>query len=150
MGNEMAKINLTFYMEPVAQGRPRTVVNVVKGKPYAYTPDKTATAKALIKAEAMSWANKNGVKSFPIYERGLPLYMAATFIIRRPPSIPKRITMPARKPDLDRYCNLLLDSLTDIFYADDSQIVLMVLEKEYVKHGQLPRIEVTIREVSNG
>ena len=143
-------ISLTFYMEPVPQGRARTVVNVARGKPHAYTPDRTATAVALIKAEVISWVNKKGLKEFPIYEAGLPLYMTATFVRSRPKSLPKRVILPASRPDLDRYGNLVLDALTGIIYADDSQIVGMMLEKEFVQPGGMPRIEVSFWEALPG
>ena len=143
-------IQLTFYLEPVGKARARTVRNKYTGKVVSYTPDKTAYAESLIKAQAMSWLNKKGVRSFPLFERGLPLRMAVTFVRSRPKSLPKRVTLPTSKPDCDNYIKLTLDSLRGIIFSDDAQVVSMLLEKEYVKIDGVPRIEFCIWEALPG
>lgn len=47
-----------------------------------------------------------------------------------------------RKCDIDNFNKLVLDSLTGIVYADDSQIWELKLEKHYDKEN--PRVTVTI------
>ncbi|KKN48223.1 hypothetical protein LCGC14_0654850 [marine sediment metagenome] len=137
-------ISLTFYLEPVPKSAPRTTFG--DGSVRTYNPDKTTTAMAFIKSSAISWANERGVKSFPIYEARLPLLMTATFVKSRPKSLPKRVMLPAVMPDLDNYAKCLCDSLKGVIYADDGQIVGMMLEKEFVKPGGIPRIEVSFWE----
>ena len=141
-------ISLTFYLEPVGKARARTVVK--GGKAWAYTPDKTAYAEALIKAQAISWLNKKGVKSFPIFEEGIPLRCGITFIRTRPKSIPRKVILPVKKPDIDNTAHLVLDALKGIIHHDDNQIVGLFLEKEYVKPGGLPRIEFNMWEALLG
>lgn len=141
-------IQLVFYMEPCPKAAPRTTFG--DGSVQTYNPDKTTTAMAFIKTTAISWANKNGVTSFPIYEAKLPLLMAATFVKSRPKSLPKYVTLPAVKPDLDNYVKLLCDALKGVIFDDDGQIVGMNLEKEFVKPGGLPRVEVTFWEALPG
>jgi len=137
-------ISLTFYMEPVPKAMPRTTFG--DGSVQTYNPDKTTQAMAFIKTSAISWANENGVKSFPIYEAKLPLLMSANFIKSRPKSLPKKVMLPAVMPDLDNYCKLLLDSLKGVIFDDDGQIVGMMLEKEFVELGGMPLIEVSFWE----
>lgn len=137
-------IQLVFYMEPVPKAAPRTTFG--DGSIQTYNPDKTTQAMAFIKSSAISWANENGVSSFPIYEARLPLLMSATFVKLRPKSLPKRVTLPAVMPDLDNYCKLLLDALKGVIFDDDGQIVGMMLEKEFVQPGGMPRIEVSFWE----
>jgi Holliday junction resolvase RusA-like endonuclease len=47
-----------------------------------------------------------------------------------------------RKADIDNFGKLILDSLTDIVWEDDSQIQKMLVEKFYCKED--PRIELSI------
>jgi Holliday junction resolvase RusA-like endonuclease len=137
-------IHLTFYMEPVPKAAPRTTFG--DGSVRTFNPDKTTQAMAFIKSTAISWANEKGVDLFPIYEARLPLLMSATFVKSRPKSLPKRITLPAVMPDLDNYCKLLLDALKGVIFDDDGQIVGMMLEKEFVQSGGMPRVEVSFWE----
>lgn len=141
-------ITLVFYLEPVPKAAPRTTFG--DGTVQTFNPDKTTIAMAFIKAEAISWANKNKVNTFPIYEARLPLLMSATFVKSRPKSLPKRVTRPAVKPDLDNYCKLLLDSLKGVIFDDDGQIVGIMLEKEFVQPGGMPYVEVSFWEAEPG
>lgn len=47
-----------------------------------------------------------------------------------------------RKGDIDNFNKLWMDSLTGIVYGDDSQIVELLLQKDYDKKN--PRIEIVI------
>jgi len=141
-------IILEFFMEPVPKAAAKTTFG--DGSIQTFNPARTTEAMAFIKTTAISWAYKNRVKDFPIYEAKLPLLMAATFIRSRPKSLPKRVTRPAVMPDLDNYVKLLLDSLKGVIFDDDGQIVGMMLEKEYVQPGGIPRIEVTFWEACPG
>jgi len=141
-------IHLTFYLEPVPKAAPRTTFG--DGSVRTYNPDKTTQAMAFIKSSAISWANENGVTSFPIYEARLPLLMSATFVKSRPKSLPKRVTMPTVMPDLSNYIKLLEDALKGVIFFDDGQIVGMMCEKEFVQPGGLPRIEVSFWEALPG
>ena len=141
-------IQLTFYLEPVPKAAPRTTFG--DGTVRTFNPDKTTQAMAFIKTEAISWANKKGVGAFPIYEAKLPILMSATFKKSRPQSLPKKVLLPAVMPDLDNYCKLLCDALKGVIFDDDGQIVGMMLEKEFVQPGGIPRIEVAFWEARLG
>ena len=141
-------IQLTFYMEPCPKAAPRTTFG--DGSVHTFNPDKTTQAMAFIKSTAISWANEKGVKTFPIYEARLPILASATFVRSRPKSLPKSVKMPAVAPDIDNMAKLLFDSLKGVIFSDDGQIVGMMLEKEFVQLGGMPRIEVSFWEALPG
>ena len=141
-------ISLTFFMEPCPKSLPRTTFG--DGSVQAFNVDRTTAAMALIKTSAIRWADESGVTSFPIYEARLPILMSATFVKSRPKSLPKRVKFPAVAPDLDNMQKLLCDALKGVIFADDGQIVGMMLEKEFVQPGGMPRIEVSFWEALPG
>lgn len=53
-----------------------------------------------------------------------------------------KILRPVKKPDWDNIGKVVADSLNQIAYRDDAQIVEAVVKKYY---ADVPRIEVTIR-----
>lgn len=50
-----------------------------------------------------------------------------------------------RKADIDNFCKLILDALTDIVYVDDDQIIDLRITKHYDKTR--PRAEIKIATV---
>jgi len=48
-----------------------------------------------------------------------------------------------KKPDIDNYAKFVLDSLTGLYWVDDSQIYELILTKQY---GNEPRTVITISE----
>jgi len=50
-----------------------------------------------------------------------------------------------RKRDIDNHCKIVLDSMNEIVYEDDSQIKKMHIEKFYDKIK--PRVEVSIKKI---
>lgn len=126
-------IRVTIYMEPVGKARPR--VTIKKGRVMTYTPQKTAFAENLIRAEVMK------LKEF--YEAHVPLTVIATFFRTPPKHLAKGITKPVTRPDWDNYAKTLFDALEKFVYANDSQITTAVIKKRF---GSPPRIELMIDE----
>lgn len=60
-----------------------------------------------------------------------PLVVSVYFRLPRPASAPKRVTMPAKKPDLDKLARAALDVCTGILWNDDAQIVDLHLHKRF-------------------
>jgi len=62
---------------------------------------------------------------------------------------PKRRTRvyPAVRPDADKLARTVLDALTGIAYADDSQVVGLTVEKNY---DELPGVEILVRWFVDG
>jgi crossover junction endodeoxyribonuclease RusA len=53
------------------------------------------------------------------------------FILPRPKSLPKKIKEHLKKPDIDKLARTVLDGLTGIAFADDSEVVGMEVIKRY-------------------
>ena len=133
----MAKeLKATILIEPEPKGRARGFVNKKSGRVQFYTPGKTVKTESAIRAALV------GKDCF--FEKDTPVYLEVTFYLSRPASAPKRVTMPAKKPDLDNYGKLLLDALNKYAWQDDSQIVDLHLRKRF---GTPPHIEIKITEV---
>jgi len=55
-----------------------------------------------------------------------PVAVAIVFYLPRPKSAPKRVTVPFRKPDLDKLCRGVLDALTIAGVIDDDALVVLL------------------------
>lgn len=113
----------TVYGSPVAQGRPRFYRrgNFVG----TYDPDKSRTWKQDVKAAVLDQL-QGGPE---IHEGALRLNLS--FSLPRPKSLPKRVTEHVKKPDADNLSKAIKDALRGIVYRDDSQIVVLHVEKKY-------------------
>ncbi len=78
---------------------------------------------------------------------GGPLSAQLLFWMQRPESAPKRRrTWPlGRTSDLDKLARNVLDALTGPVFADDGQIVLLVLQKDY--SSEMFGVEITVAEI---
>lgn len=129
-------------MEPVAKGRPQ--FTVIHGRPRAVTPAKTRTAEANI------WTFiRNELPGDWVPLTG-PLFVMLTAYRTMPAGIPKRdrpTALPTKRPDLDNYVKIL-DALDKLVWVDDAQIVMLRAEKKYAQPGELPRIEIAVKEIT--
>lgn len=126
-------ISFIVYGEPVAKGRPRFTVNRKTGRPYVYTPSKTASAEDQIKTMV------SGAKPF---QRDVPLCLTITTVRTKPKSAKKDRVYPITTPDWDNYAKLVCDAINKLAYEDDAQIVDVIYKKRY---GSPPRTEITIK-----
>ena len=85
-------------------------------------------------------AKANGGDVTPI-DRKIPVYVKLDFFVARPASIPKKITEPTTRPDLDKYMRAIFASLTSSIITDDSQITRSVVAKHY---GSPERVEIVV------
>ena len=140
----MKKVSFIIPGEPRGKGRPR-VVN--RGKfTKAYTPQETVAYENLVKVE---------------YELQCERYKFSdgTFISMRIDayySIPKSVSKkrremmvsgelrPIKKPDMDNVVKIVADSLNQIAYKDDTQIVEC---KCYKYYSDDPCVKVTLTEL---
>lgn len=66
------------------------------------------------------------------------------FYLPRPKSVSmKKRPLPTVKPDLDKLIRCILDSLTGIYFKDDSQVTDIQAIKRY---GDTPRVEIFVKE----
>ncbi|QKO02977.1 RusA-like Holliday junction resolvase [Gordonia phage TZGordon] len=77
-----------------------------------------------------------------------PVDVRLDFIMPRPKSAPKTKQIPAvKRPDVDKLARAVLDALTGVAFADDSQVVELHARKQL--HFQLPAgpgVGITITE----
>ena len=77
-------------------------------------------------------------------DRGVPVTVRAVFRVQRPKSAPKRVVVPTTKPDADKLVRSLLDALTGVLFADDSQVVTLAVDKRFATNGTAPGVHVTV------
>lgn len=85
-----------------------------------------------------------------------PVGVSVLFLLPRPKSAPRRVTEPAKLPDLDKLVRALLDGLTTAgAWRDDAQVVTIGASKAFAG-GQrdplgpvgVPRAEVAVAAVA--
>lgn len=137
------KVKFTVLGEPTGKGRPRfrSAGNFVQ----TYTPDKTVSYENLIKMEY-----RRQCHDFK-FENTDQLDVRITAYYGIPKSKPKKtqklmeehILRPLKKPDADNVIKAVLDSLNNIAYHDDTQVVDLQIRRFYSRD---PRLVVTIQE----
>lgn len=140
----MKTVKFTVLGEPKGKGRPRFVPKTGR----AITPKDTANYETLVRMEYA--AQCQGFK-FP---DGTMLDMRIMAFYSIPKSatkknkelMKKQFLRPTKKPDMDNVVKIIADSLNQIAYRDDTQIVDCQCRKFYSDN---PRVEVTIKEVKS-
>ena len=143
-------IYFKFKGEPVGKGRPRVTARRSKTNDnavfaHAYTPRKTRDFEDAIRFEFMA----SCCDKMPVYPKGTPLKVDMTFAFGIPKSYSKKkreqclngIIQHTKKPDADNVAKAVLDALSGYAMEDDSQVVVMQLEKIYAEE---PYVEVKI------
>ena len=150
----MAKrVKFIVLGEPQGKGRPRFGARYSQAAGRAFvnvrTPEKTVAYENLVKIEyGMQTQNFR-------FEDGsqLDMRIMAYYGIPKSASKKKKAAMiegrirPTKKPDMDNVVKIIADSLNQIAYKDDTQIVDCQCRKFY---GEEPRVEVMRQEVGNG
>lgn len=141
------KVKFTVYGEPQGKGRPRfsKVANHVKTR----TPDETILYENLIQTE---FRRQCGNVRFSDEDQ-LDMRILAFYQIPSSASKKKtrqmldRAIRPTKKPDWDNIGKVVADSLNQVAYRDDAQVVDSQVRKFY---SDQPRIEVTIQVATAG
>lgn len=133
------KVFLVIDGEPVGKERPR--MNSITKR--TYTPNKTRDYEELIK-----WLYQSKVKyRFTGYiKMTLRCYYSIAKSNSKKVKEQKRndVLRPSKKPDIDNVVKIIADSLNEIAYKDDTQIVEVVASKYY---SDKPRVEVILEDV---
>ena len=147
---EVEVIQFTVYGEPQGKGRPRFVAryNPATKKSFgqAHTPEKTIVYENLIRTE-YSLQTKNF--RYPD-DAMLDMRIMAYYGVPKSVSKKKKALMlegkirPTKKPDMDNVLKVVADSLNQVAYKDDTQIVDAQCRKFY---SVKPRIEVIIKQI---
>lgn len=135
-------VKFTVVGEPKGKGRPRFIPQTGR----AITPKDTANYETLVRMEYM--AQCRGFK-FPDSAM-LDMRILAYYSIPKSQTktkkelMKKQLLRPTKKPDMDNVVKIIADSLNQVAYHDDKQIVDCQCRKFYSDN---PRVEVTIKEV---
>lgn len=130
--------------EPKGKQRPRVVSR--NGFSRAYTPKETVAYENLIKVEYELQADRFRFDDGAM----LSMTISAFYAIPKSTSKKKRAQMlsgeirPIKKPDADNILKCVADSLNQIAYKDDTQLVDCRCMKFY---SDEPRLEVRIAEI---
>jgi len=74
-----------------------------------------------------------------------PVWVRLQFVLPRPKSAPKRSTPPAvKRPDLDKLQRAILDALTGIVFADDSQVICIFARKRIAEIDESPGVLIEL------
>lgn len=137
------EVKFTVLGTPTAKGRPR-----MTRQGHTYTPQKTAMYENLVRLE---YQRQCGSFQFS-RDASLDVRMIAYYPIPKSVSKKKRQMMaehrirPMKRPDVDNVCKSILDSLNQIAYHDDAQVVDCQIRKFY---GDTPKVTVTIEEIES-
>lgn len=137
------KIKFTILGEPQGKGRPRFAN--INGKTITRTPDETVIYENLVVTE---YRRQCGTVRFPD-TTPIDLRIRAYYSIPASASKKKQKQMedgqirPTKKPDWDNIGKIIADSLNQIAYRDDTQIVDAQVRKFYSNN---PRVEVTMQD----
>ena len=119
----MSKVlRITIQEEPQAKGRSRIVS--VNGKFHSYTPERTKVAQNAILLRLM----RHQADCFP---KDTPIKLTAVFYRTKSKYLPKRETLPFRKPDLDNMLKLLSDAANGVLFVDDAQLTTIRVSKRW-------------------
>jgi len=127
--------NATILTEPMGKERPRAAIR--DGRPVIYTPNRTVEAQMRIRTAVH--------KTRIFYPAGTPLHMELDFYLRRPKSVKRK--WPTVKPDVSNCVKLAEDALEGFLFDNDSQVVSLRAAKHYAAQGELPRIEIRVKEI---
>ena len=135
-------VTYIVYGEPVGKGRPRFARrgNFVS----TYTPEKTKTYEDEIRMMAKAAMGSSEPLDTPItvaiYIRvGIP----ASYSKQKRKDALSGVLKPMKKPDLDNVAKCFLDSMNEIVYLDDKQVVNLHVTKVY---AETPAVEVMVKE----
>lgn len=139
------KVKFTIMGPPKGKGRPRfqRIGNYTK----VSTPPDTVNYENLVKIEYELQCRK-----YYFGNEELGVKLTTYYPIAKSTSKKKREQMindeikPTKKPDCDNVLKIVCDSLNQIAYKDDAQIVESHV---YKKFAEIPRVEVEIYDISD-
>lgn len=138
------EVKFTILGEPKGKGRPRFCRNTG----HAITPKDTVNYETLVHMEYVAQCEEF---RFPD-DAMLDMRIRAYYSIPKSVSKKKRAAMitgeirPTKKPDMDNVVKIIADSLNQVAYRDDTQIVDCQCRKFYSDN---PRVEVMIKTVES-
>ena len=141
------EIVLIIDGNPFGKQRPR-VVRTGKGASRAFTPEKTMQYESYVK---VLYRQKYG--RYTIFKEDDELHLDIKAYYKIAKSTPKYLKemmiigmfKPTKKPDVDNIIKIIADSLNEVAYKDDKQIVACSCQKFYASE---PRVEIVISKLN--
>lgn len=138
-------MTVKFVVPGPPQGKGRPKVERHGDRNIARTPDQTVLYENLVRTE---YRRQCGQARFGD-DDALDLRVVAYYAIPRSVSKKKRLLMqsgiirPTKRPDYDNVGKIVSDSLNEVAFKDDAQVVDGLVRKFY---SDRPRVVVTIRK----
>ena len=128
---------VTVVGDPAPQGSKRHVGGgVLVESIKAVGPWRETVAAAVV-----SCMNRTRHDGYAVHE---PVTVALVFYLRRPASLPKRVTRPATRPDIDKLVRAVLDACTTAgLLSDDAQVAALSAAKLYAAPGTPSRVVIS-------
>lgn len=144
MSELIKEIRFTIPGEPNGKGRPRFARIGTFTK--TYTPKKTVMYENLVKMEYEQSTHRYRFSDEAYIDMRIRAYYGIPKSVSkiRKAAMIAGILRPVKKPDADNVLKSVADSLNEVAYHDDSQIVDCQVRKFYSEN---PRVEVRIRDV---
>ena len=116
---------------PAPQGSKKAFVNKASGRVNMVESSKAVRPwREAVRAEAQLALGQLGHGEIPA--PGTPTAVEIQFRLPRPRSAPKRVMLPARRPDLDKLARAVLDGLVaGGALGDDAQVTCLNLSKTF-------------------
>jgi len=131
-----SKITLTIPGEPKGKQRPRWQ------KLGTYTPKDTVNYESYIKELfAIKYPDFIPLDSALTVQIWAGLLMPKSTSKKKEGMMKLGIIKPTKRPDVDNILKTVMDALEKLAYKNDSQIVRVVIDKDY---SERPRLEITI------
>lgn len=71
-----------------------------------------------------------------------PVSVGLVFHLRRPASLPKRVTAHGKKPDLDKLTRGAIDALSGVLFRDDALVTAIRAQKIYAQSCAMVEIDI--------
>jgi len=72
-----------------------------------------------------------------------------SFIFQRPKSLPKKVSLNTKRPDLDKLIRAVLDALANVIIPDDAQVISISSKKRYADGSEMPGAEILVRRIKS-
>lgn len=131
------EIEIKVLGEPIPQGSTRAFITK-SGRPIITHSNKN------LKQWRQRIATEAQAKRPAHWDMDSAILINIDFLMPRPKSLPKKVTEDIKRPDIDKLIRAVLDGLTGIYYADDSQVVHLFASKKYVDRFEAPGVTIRV------
>ena len=126
--------------EPQGKGRPR--FSTRGGFVKTYTPEKTASYENFVKVCYLNKYKGQKLDGDIIAEITAYFSIPKSFSKKKRSEAIEGKIKPTKKPDTDNIAKTILDSLNEIAFDDDKQVVALLVKKIY---GEEAKVVVTLK-----